>query len=298
MNEIDDRLVELTFALGTTVYTTPEYSSLVLDLIRAGVLTEKAHAVFAIMEPTGVLLNPKWLRGYTYFSKQGYAEAYLAGLLEQLGGMRGVPYLMVYITDPFVDGADLIRSEREAAERERKLPSWMKMLEGGKSDRASDNEQEAGEGVAEKDLQSGTGVQVPERGMLSVLRSDSHASTGTRSDKVVLTEENDPQGIDGAESNPGTGQRGKRSRTDLSTGGQEREVPSLPSPPINVPDDGELQERERGCGHGLPGRPGESRNTSPRVFQDVQRRSQVLRSKESDSLEEELFSDDDEITDA
>jgi len=297
MNDVDDTLVNLSFALGTTVYTTPEYKNLVIDLIRVGVLTEKAHEVFAIMEPTGVLLNPKWLRGYTYFSQQVYAEAYLAGLLEQLGGIRGVPYLMVYITDPFVEGADLIRSERETAERERKLPSWMRMFEGGKSGRASDDEQKAGEGVVETDLQTGAGVQMSEEGMLPLLRPDSYAPAGTRHDQAVPAKEDDTQGIDGAESGPRTGRRGERGRTDLPPGGQEREVPSLPSPPVTMSDDGKLSESERGRGHGVPRGPGQSNRANPGILQDVQRGSPVFRSKESDSLEEELFSEDDEATD-
>lgn len=226
MIDEESPLVKLSFALGMSVYATQEYRDLVQDLIAADVLTERMHNVWALLEPPGIILNPKWLKGFVYFREREYAEAYMAGLITQMGGvgaaMQGWRYMIASIVDPWADGMALVRAEMKKAKVERKLPSWMKLLEGGK------DAEEGGEGVPEDAVPNDSGFQVPEEEVCEVLRSDSDDRGGVRTHKEGVAPDV-PVAVTRFEKGP------EGRRLDVSSSGQAREVFGLQGSAFDLP---------------------------------------------------------------
>jgi len=193
MTDDKKNMVALCFALGVVCYASDEYVELSADLKKLGALTEKMHKTWALLEPPGVILNPKGGSGFLFFDERVFAEAYMAGLIQQmqpLGG--GFGYTLAEMVDPAIDGIRLAEEEFTEAEREKKLPSYMKMIDGGI------DAEERGEKLLEAGVRADPDVRVPEEGVLCVLRADSDDRGGVWSDQAGH-EEDVQEGTDGQE---------------------------------------------------------------------------------------------------
>lgn len=147
---------KLCFLLGTLTYASDEYRDLVSDLIDANVLVREMHDVWMLLEPPGMILNPKADDGFVYFAERVYAEAYMGGLIRQMGGPKIGPFRfsVARLIDPAFDGVELLNKEMDDAVESRELPPWMTVVDGGK------DEKEGSKKFLEGDVRLGSGFSL------------------------------------------------------------------------------------------------------------------------------------------